>query len=75
MPLTSPRCPAARTLGPLEMEHTSGGIAQGDPDQRIASRLIVEVRAGVRRADDTHRNLQRAVQVGRAIGALAADGA
>ena len=55
--------------------HTSDGIAQGDPDQRIASRLVVEVRAGVRRANNTHRNQQRAVQVGRAIGALAADGA
>jgi CRP-like cAMP-binding protein len=29
--------------------HTSDGIAQGDPDQRIASRLVIEVRAGVRR--------------------------
>jgi hypothetical protein len=53
---------------------TCDGIAQGDPDQRIASRLVVEVRAGIRRANDTHRNLQRAVQVGRAIGAMAADG-
>ena len=55
--------------------HTSDGIAQGDPDQRIASRLVVEVRAGVWRANNTHRNLQRAVQIGCAIGALAADGA
>ena len=55
--------------------HISDGIAQGDPGQRIASRLVVENRAGVRRANNTHRNLQRAVQIGRAIGALAADGA
>ena len=52
---------------------TSDGIAQGDPDQPIDSRLVVEVRAGIRRANDTHRNLQRAVQVGRAIGAMAVD--
>jgi hypothetical protein len=44
--------------------HTCDGIAKGDPDQRIASRLVVEVRAGIRRANNTHRNLQRAVQVG-----------
>ena len=44
------------------------GIAQGDPDQPIDSRLVVEVRAGIRRANNAHRNLQRAVQVGRAIG-------
>jgi CRP-like cAMP-binding protein len=50
-------------------------FAQGDPDQRLASRLLAEVRAGIRRANHTHRNLQRAVQVRRAIGALAADGA
>jgi hypothetical protein len=55
--------------------HTSDGIAQGDPDQRLASRLVVEVRAGIRRSNNTHRNLQRAVPVGRTIGALAADGA
>jgi hypothetical protein len=54
--------------------HTCDGIAQGDPDQRIASRLVVEVRGGFRRANNTHRNLQRAVQVGRAIGAVAVDG-
>ena len=53
----------------------SDGIAQGDPGQRLASQLVVEVRAGVRRSNNTHRNLQRAVQAGRAIGALAADGA
>ena len=29
--------------------------------QRITSRLVIEVRAGVRRANNTHRNLQRAV--------------
>jgi hypothetical protein len=37
--------------------HTCDGIAQGDPDQCIASRLVVEVRAGIRRANNTHRNL------------------
>jgi hypothetical protein len=48
--------------------HTCDGIAQGDPDPRIASRLVVEVRAGIRRANNIYRNLQRAVQVGPAIG-------
>ena len=38
-------------------------IAQGDPDQRIAPRLVVEVRAGVWRANNTHRNLQRTVPI------------
>jgi hypothetical protein len=43
--------------------------------QPVAPRLLVEVRAGVRRADLSHRNLQRAVQVGYTIGPLALDGA
>ena len=55
--------------------HSSDGIAQGDPDQPVASQLVVEVRAGVWRANNAHGNQQRAVQVGRAIGALALDGA
>jgi hypothetical protein len=54
--------------------HTSDGIAQGDPDQPIDSRLVVKVRAGIRRANNAHRNLHRVVQVGRAIGAMAVDG-
>ena len=37
--------------------------------------LVVEVRAGVRGANNAHRSQQRAVQVGRALGALALDGA
>ena len=36
--------------------------------------LVVEVRAGVRGANDEHRDLQRTVQTGRATGALALDG-
>jgi hypothetical protein len=55
--------------------HTNDGIAQGDPGQPAASRLVVEVRAGIRRANNPHRNLQRAVQLGRAIGPMAVDSA
>ena len=55
--------------------HTGDGIAQGDPGQPVASRLVVEVRPGVWRSNDTHRSQQRAVQVGCALGAVALDGA
>ena len=37
--------------------------------------LVVEVRAGVRRANNTYGDLQCAVQTGRSIGAMAPDGA
>jgi hypothetical protein len=55
--------------------HTGDGIAQGDPGQPVASRLVVEVRPGLWRSNNTHRSQQCAIQTGRAFGALALDGA
>ena len=50
-------------------------LRKATESQPNASQLVPEVRAGFRRANDAHRSLQRAVQVGRALGALALDGA
>ena len=55
--------------------HVRRVVARRVPGQRITSRLVVEIRAGVRGANDEHRDLQRTVQTGRATGALALDGA
>ena len=42
--------------------HASRRIAQGDSDERVPSRLPVEIRSGVQRANNPHRDLQRAIQ-------------
>ena len=44
-------------------QHYRDGFTPGDTGERIPSRLPVEVRSGVRRANSAHRNLQRAVQI------------
>ena len=40
----------------------ASGVAPGDTGERVSSRLAVEVRSGVRRANNPHRDLQRAIQ-------------
>jgi hypothetical protein len=39
--------------------HIGDGIAQGGPGQPLASRLVVEVRAGICRSNNTHRSQRR----------------
>ena len=58
--------------GPL---HSRERVAPGDAGEPVPSRLPVEVRSGVRRANNPHRDLQRAVQNGRAACPLAPHGA
>ena len=55
--------------------HSRDRIAPRDTGERVPSRLPVEVRSGIRRANNAHRDLQRSVQNGGATCPLAPHGA
>ena len=64
--------PLTRLKGSL---HCRGRVAASDKGERVPSRLSVEVRSGVRRTNGPYRDLQRAIQNGRAARPLAPHGA